>query len=532
MAERAQLVPFQPPVVVTTKITAPITGNDGVEVVPAEREARRQHINAVPYSYAQQRAKRIETRQALKVATADLKARISAMSAPDKEAYSNSISRLARLSKVVSRLPEVQARRDENRALLTQDNINGAWQYMTDNNEALTWLEGRNDTYMYETPEVQQQINKAGKTVALEFLRAAGMRDKILEGVVQANINVNNNDVLTISQLYNEMVSEYSFEGTPNNQAVGGVARRQRMAELVHEEIESYEDSGLWDSDGPLSPRDNRRANVGFASLEQHFMACPGERLTEYIPRLQAVSGDNYLLVHQETHVAIVGCLTRAIARQTAEAGREANQYNNFKEQENNVCRVYHFFRALHKGRGLVAPRALDVMRILRLLGGIKFSINHSRLHQKFQNVASQYLNGLTFDQARGDMDNHQYQSFFLITAKRFANGASAFCKIGCAGQLAMGLAAGSQVAGQVITKADDISRRISETEARAVGLIGGTDQFRMYLKSRISFWLLHTTMKGDTGAATFSGIKLGNALSVTRQAVEGAVVNADIAAI
>ncbi len=119
----------------------------------------------------------------------------------------------------------------------------------------------------------------------------------------------------------------------------------------------------------------------------------------------------------------------------------------------------------------------------------------------------------LPFNDKAGGGALHKYQSPFMVTPKRFGNGICCFVNFSCVGQL-LNVFDDAALACDVIIACEDYDRHYIEGMSEFIVIT--PDEKMSYWTTRVTFWLLHSLLKGTTAATDFRGFMEGKATEVT----------------
>ena len=143
-------------------------------------------------------------------------------------------------------------------------------------------------------------------------------------------------------------------------------------------------------------------------------------------------------------------------------------------------------------------------LRLCEILQGKDFGfINAKDITNYLRRNGDQWMKTIVFDALDAGGEFHKYQHMLLISPKRFVNGMCAFTHIGCLGMLVnyMGLN-GFDV---ILHLIDSSEKVISDIDSSACALT--KEEKAIYFRTRVSFWLVHTYLKGTINAGTYTGM-------------------------
>ena len=183
-----------------------------------------------------------------------------------------------------------------------------------------------------------------------------------------------------------------------------------------------------------------------------------------------------------------------------------------FEAQDANVDRCFHLFLKLTKANAR-APNADETAEALIIISGVgKGILRQDSVARKLKRTALRVFRDLSFDKQAGGGLFHRYEHPFLVSPKRWCNGAACFCEVSSMGQL-LNIMNNKKKAMSQILKFDGLF--LKEMDYYIKHFQFTSDELLLYLTSRVTYWLFHQLLKGTINCLFWAGKVDGNALSV-----------------
>ena len=466
-----------------------------------DRKLKDESSKLVKMSRANQRLMRIAEERKLGYEMKGLSTRIKSMDAGRRENYTKAINDVNRAVKKIS--SGCSEAHKVFRSHMTQDRVSTLWNWFTAHDQRIKWSRREIPTYQDIDSDVSRKIAEEAKVLFAEFRLVIDCPDWFHTGNMQTELMVPFDLVLDINKIIADMRKETSFEGTP---APSDPEKLIRMVTRLNEVTEVWKTAEFWD-ENTISLTEGKAIGAPTA-IATHLSILTDQQLTAYAANLtnKPTSQVKSLLL---TAVDTARELKNEITKR--QASEETNPMMG--SQIANLDRLFHFYYLIWRTCPEACPGPEQWQRIYRFLDAVPAqSINQDNLPGILTRCPIRELSSIRFDDVGGFGGLHKYQHPMMISAKRWANGAAAGTKIGAVAQ-GLNLFSNQEEGMRFIC---DLDRALVSKQTIELGVLGLTGNLEiMYSRLRITFWLMHALLKGDTSASSWTGLVKGNALQV-----------------
>jgi hypothetical protein len=375
---------------------------------------------------------------------------------------------------------------------------------------------GNVEAYVDASDDVKLKLNKESKFIFQSFRRVLNFGK--VTGATRTVLVVSSPDQMhafmaMIDEMremadYKDASSSSTKKSSVAFEGYTGIQKSALFSKKFSEAVADLEETGTWPASIPFDQ--NISGVVIFDGYCKAFIqAQKSER--SYFDGV-AVSADALADCTDDIHATVKGHYERVWDDLANNVGGDVDQ-SKWKAQEANIDRIFHMLFVFFRFKPDLAFSEFNIC--MRRLEIMKCSfINQNDLMEQCQSSNSKILRGLTFDKKGDGIEKkHRFQHPLMVTAKRFGNGCASSCGIMNTAQV-LNIFSNERVAIDTILSYWRIEARMIKAQAKANGKSLAKDPD--YFKTRVTYWTLHSFLKGCTSAASWCGDVKGNALQVS----------------
>ena len=452
-------------------------------------------------SRANQRVVRISEERKLGYHIKTLSSKMKTLDTGRKQEYTKAVSSVNQMVKNIS--ASCGTVHNKFREHMSQDRRMTLWEWFRGQSKRIQWARREIPTYQDIDGSISRQIALEAKTLFAEFRLIIDCPDWFHTGNMKTELIVPADVVVDVNRLVSDMRRETSFEGTP---AASDPEKAERMVTRLEQVSNTWRTAEFWD-ESSISLTEGKAPGAPTAVVT-HLSVLSDAQLTNYSTDLAGRPDSevkNLLLVSIET--------ARALKNEAAERQADDGDDPMIGSQVANLDRLFHFYYLLWRTCPKKCPDTEGWQRIYRFLDVVPAqTINQDGLAGILARCAIPELSALRFDDVGGFGGLHKYQHPLMISAKRWANGAAGATRIGAVAQ-GLNLFSNQDEGMRFICDLDRALIAKQAIELRVLGLTGNLEI--MYARLRMTFWMMHALLKGDTSANSWTGLVKGNALQV-----------------
>ena len=357
------------------------------------------------------------------------------------------------------------------------------------------------DSYHTLSPAKQRESNSVCTEIFKDF-HASLNNFGVLRGRVKVEFETSEDTITAITEMISEMAKSSGIRLIGG----GGAEKQEEMAGEFHDALVDFIDLKVWNSSIESEMKKVRGVDKRpIYNYQFAYMTLQKDR--SVLERAVKVGGP------------IADLLKEGIKQFDSEKQGGGKDKSDFSAQDANLswifAPVYTVLVSVLSDKSVSIADKQTVfqkrfIRLCHMLQGKDFGfINAKDITPYFARNGDPWMKAINFDKLGAGGEFHKYQHMLLVSPKIFVNGMCAFTHIGCLGMLVNYMSFdGFDVILHLIDSSEKI---ISEMDASVCGM--KQDEKMIYFRTRVSFWLVHTYLKGTINAGTYTGHVKGNAL-------------------